>query len=495
MKQKSYGGALGRYQKRNELMKKLACFGLFFIGFLIIGALTNDALTGLAYAALPFGLVIPSDVTDPVKIKELTDDYLAKNGGEAGVAIKEMLHKFNEKQLELTKLINDKADETKIKALQDSLASIKDELNLKVASYNDVVVKQGLAIKELQDQQKKGIKIKSSSFYDTLLEAFSEKSVVDQLNQIKSTGTQTEAIKVKVAIVMGEGNTIGSGSTQYVLTENSGIISVIRKRELTYRQAVSVGSISKSIAVWIEETDEQGTPIFIAEAASKTQLSVKYVEKTESVKKIAVYGKVTTELLSDLPQLVSYIQNNIMRRLDITTEDKLFNALGVGDDPKGMYNYATTFTGGSLGATVAGANELDVIEAVALQVKEAYGNPDTLFIHPSTMSKIKLIKDDANRPIWKDYITTNGVMNVSGLNIVETTAITAGNFIGGDTKVVQLLFREELGIQIGLDGNDFTQNKKTLLAEKRLVQFVSANDTAVLVKGDFTSAIALITLV
>jgi hypothetical protein len=43
-------------------------------------------------------------------------------------------------------------------------------------------------------------------------------------------------------------------------------------------------------------------------------------------------------------------------------------------------------------------------------------------------------------------------------------------------------------MQIGLDGNDFTNNVKTILVEQRLVQFVSANDTQVLVKGTFAVA-------
>ena len=108
---------------------------------------------------------------------------------------------------------------------------------------------------------------------------------------------------------------------------------------------------------------------------------------------------------------------------------------------------------------------------------------------------MKLIKDQADRPVWKDYVTIDGSLKISGMTIIESTAITAGTFVGGDTTAVNLLIREELGIQIGLDGNDFTQNKKTMLVEKRLVQFVSANDTPVLVKGDFATAIAALTIV
>jgi hypothetical protein len=56
------------------------------------------------------------------------------------------------------------------------------------------------------------------------------------------------------------------------------------------------------------------------------------------------------------------------------------------------------------------------------------------------------------------------------------------------------MFSDYLSVQIGMDGNDFTKNKKTILVEQELVQFVSANDTQVLVKGDIATAITALTV-
>lgn len=326
------------------------------------------------------------------------------------------------------------------------------------------------------------------SLKDALTDAFNEKKAEIEL-AVK--GNQSAAIKLSVKAVgtMSVESTIGSGSTQVSITQDTGIISQIRKRELTYLAQVSVGSIGTNRAMWIEETDEEGTPIMLGEGDAKTQLDVQYVEQTMAVKKIAVYGKVTTELMADIPQLVSYIQNNLMRRMDIVLENQYFSGNGIGDNLKGLITYATAFSAGALANTISDANELDVMEAVALQVKTAFGQPNAIFVHPSTMAKIKLIKDSTGRPVWKDYVTIDGSMKVSGMNVIETTAITAGDFVGGDLKVAHVLMRDELGIQIGLDGNDFTTNKKTMLLEKRCVQFVSANDTPLIVTGTFTDAI------
>ncbi len=383
-------------------------------------------------------------------------------------------------------------ESVKNKANSNEVAELKEKLNNSVSKEDFEAVKaEAIRLAEkVTALAENPVKVEGHKTLAGALEAaFAEKA--DEIAEVvKNGGLQKHSLKVTVKTVdaMSVASTIGAGSTQVSITENTGIISPIRKREQTYLAVVSVGSIGTNRAMWIEETDEEGTPVMLAEGAAKTQLDVQYVEQTLAVKKIAVYGKVTTELMDDIPQLIAYIQNNLMKRMDIVLENQLFSGNGVGDNLKGLETYATAFAAGSLANSIPFANELDVIEAVALQVKNAYGLPNAIFIHPSTMAAIKLIKDSAGRPVWKDYVTIDGSMNVSGMRVIETTAITAGNFVGGDLSVVNVLKRDELGITIGLDGNDFTQNKKTMLLEKRLVQFVSANDTGVIVDGDFTTA-------
>ncbi len=388
-----------------------------------------------------------------------------------------------------------KADKTVIEGLTKELNDLKEAIkNAKPENYDTLIQEHAdlmaevKALKETGTSKSEGHK----TLDDALMAAFKEKAT--EIDEAVKNGQKAPIkITVKTVGVMSLASTIEAGSTQVSITEDTGIVSTIRKRELTYLAEVSVGRIGTSRAMWIEETDEEGTPIMIAEGATKTQLDVQYVEQTMSVKKIAVFGKVTTELMADLPQLISYIKNNLMKRMDIVMENQLFSGNGVGDNLKGLSEYATAFTGGSLALSVDTPNELDVLEAIALQVKEAFGIASGVFIHPSTMAKIKLLKDENKRPLWKDYVTIQGEMVISGMKIIETTAVTAGNFIGGDLSVVNVLIRSELGVQIGLDGSDFTKNLKTMLLEKRLVQFVSGNDLAVIVDGDFATAKTAIT--
>lgn len=288
--------------------------------------------------------------------------------------------------------------EGKIKGNFDT-TEIKKELSdltvkfAEITMQKDAVEKLSSQLDEIQSTQKvqENSKSKFEPLSESIFKAFTEPKIAEQLKSIGSGGKQTEPIRVEVtkaAVDLTTLNTIGAGSTQVSLTENTGKITGIRQRAAKYLAEVSTGSIGNSRALWIEETDEQGTPIFIAEGDAKTPLSVKYLEKTQEVQKIAVYGKVTTELMADLPQLMSYIQNNLVKRVVVAIETGLMTGDGAGENLKGFKTYATTFAAGALALAIDNANEFDVLEAMALQVEIANGVPNVVFVHPSTLSKM-----------------------------------------------------------------------------------------------------------
>ena len=390
-------------------------------------------------------------------------------------------------QTAVTQLKSDlEAKLTAIKSLPEGIdvAKMREDLQSLVTGFSELQAK--------MPKQGRDIEPKAKGLAAAIKEAYeAKKGEIDAI--LKAGGNQTAplVLDVKDAIVMGEGNTIGSGATQYTLTSNTGIISPIRKRvERYFAGGVSVGTIDSLNALWVEETDEQGNPIFIAEGNAKTQLSVKYVEKTESVKKIAVYGKVTTEMLADLPQLVSYIQTNLMRRVDVATETQLFTGNGVGLNLKGAATYASSFTGGGLAGSIAKPNDFDVINAIAAQVSAANGVTTGVYVATNVKHRMLSNKTTDGQYLLPAGVTVDAAGNLSvfGIPIIETNALANDNFIGGDLSVLNVRFRQGMTMQIGLDGNDFTNNVKTILVEQRLVQFVSANDTQVLVKGTFAVA-------
>lgn len=432
--------------------------------------------------------------------------------------IKEMLAALEETKSKFLAESKSQTDAAVAKAIEDinaNIATIKqlpDGVDLvKMQSDLEATIK---GFNEYQSANKNKIDLNQhtpKSLSQAIYDAANEPEVKSQIEaMIKSGGKQTaplvlnlKGFSLKDAVTIGMSNTIeavGSAS-HYTLTSDTGIVSTIRKRILTYLSNVSVGALNvdKPYAMWIEELDEQGTPIFIGEGDDKTALSVRYEEREKKAQKIAVHGKVTTEFLRYLSKLVSYVQNNLMKRMDIVTENQLFNGDGNGDNLSGLLGYATAFDGGAglvgdgLAGTVADANDYDVIRAVALQVRNSYGIPSAIFVKEDVLAAMDVAKGEDGHYVMPPFKTADGSV-IGGLRLIPTTALytTDFDFVGGDLSVANVEFLQNATIQIGLDGNDFTKNKKTILLEQELVQFVSANDTKVIVKGTFAAGRALL---
>ena len=388
-------------------------------------------------------------------------------------------------------------EEATAKALEDALAQLKEQETIKAMAKT--LQAQGLAISRIE-ASKLVPNATPTTFNEALKATFDAQA--STLEEVRLQGGlrkgQDLEFEVKAVVNITEELTIIAGATENTLTQNTGVISPIRLRTEKYLQAVTTGTINNRFALWIEETGADGTPVMISEAAAKTQISVLYVEKTQPVQKIAVYSKVSTEMLADLPQLTSFIQNSMLKRVNVAIETQLFSGTGTAPALKGANEWATTFSAGNLANTIAYANEIDVIHAIANQVDLAFGAPNAIFVHPDTLNKIFGLKSTTGEPLYKDYMDwsiggTGRNLVVAGMNVIATPAVTAGSFIGGDMKVLNVLFRESLNIRLTPSGDDPINNLMTLIVEARLVQFASANDTGCLVKGDFATAIAALT--
>lgn len=413
------------------------------------------------------------------EMNELSDDDLGTYLDEKEAFDKATIElKFWEQSEALKKVTDSNPDElkTKLAELETKQQAVIDEHTAMYAMLKGI-----------------GEKPKDGEGYKTMGEAILAK-LMDNKDELEKLSTKDKSAGLSIVVKqidMGVQNTIGAGATQHSITEFTGIISTIRKRELTYLANVTVGTVGTDRAYWIEEFDELGAPIFLAEAALKPQASVNYEEQEERVKKAAVHAKITTEFFADLPQLVSFIQNNLMKRLDIVIEDGLFNGDGLGSNLLGGITVATAFTGGSLADEVDDANDADVVEAIRLQAEEAFHMPNAVFVHPSVVSRIRLLKGSDGHYLIPRFVSDDQ-MNVGGLRLIKTTAVAADEFLGGDLTILQVLIREEIGFEMGLVDDDFITNLRTILAEKRLVQFASVNDLAGLITGTFTAAKALL---
>lgn len=342
--------------------------------------------------------------------------------------------------------------------------------------------------------------VKAESFADHFAKAYAPAQ--KKLEEWKANGHLKAPItfefEMKEVGAMSLASTIANvaSSGQVTISEFTGIVSPIRQRILAYLSNVSVGSIGTQYAVWVEEYDQEGTPVFIGEGIEKTALDVQYKEQRAKVNKIGVHMKVTTELLEDAGYLMSYIQSNGVKRVETVIENQLFT--GNGTDPQlvGLLSKSTTFTGGSMAGKVEAATNWDVIHGIIAQVRAANGIVNGVFVETGQFHVMLSEKDGDKQYILPAGVNFDAQGNLTawGVRIIPTNALTgtAADFVGGDLSVINVRLRNGIQVAIGESGDDFIDNLKTIRIEQRLVQFVSANDVPVLVKGVFATAKAIL---
>jgi hypothetical protein len=465
--------------------------------------LTIGGLTGITSASLPLLVVKamkkkeedeektdPKDFKDYLKEIGVSEEEYNKMDEEDQAEIDEAYGKANKAYLTflITKYGKDanESQKTQLKTIETKIESFELDSKRMLKSLQE----QGKVLAELVDKIKKGgVEDKRNPI---------AKAFEDNKELLIKAADQKEKVSftIKTPVTVGINNTIGAegSASHWLLTAYTGIVSTIRKRILKYLENVSVGTLSpnKPYAMWVEELDEQGAPIFLGEGAGKPQASVRYEEREKKAAKVAVFGKVTEEMLRYLPQLVTYFQNNLMKRLEIKMEDELYNGQGGANQLAGLVGYATAFNGGGL--LTPAPSYADVFRALALQVEKAFGQANAVFVRPEILAQMDVEKaDDSGVYLMPPFRAANG-NEVAGMRLISSTGIPNGvDFVGGDLTVVNVAFTDAIRVEVDRDGTDFTDNKRTMLVEAELVQFVSANDTQVLIKGTMDTAIAAIT--
>jgi HK97 family phage major capsid protein len=420
-------------------------------------------------------------------MENLTIDAVKAVIAEAGEAIKSKAINAEAKANEAF----EKA-ETLLKSLDNVLTKSEAAEMQKQLDALDIAMQKGAVEKE----------VKSEDFRSAFIKAY--EPIQKEIARLKSEPNArlkaplTFEINEKTVGAISLASTISNvaSSGQVTISEFTGVVSPIRQRLLTYLSNVSVGAIGTQYAVWVEEYDEEGTPVFIGEGIEKTALDVQYKEQRAKVEKIGVHMKVTMELLEDAAYLASYIQQNGVKRVETVIENQLFTGNGTSPQLQGLLGKSTTFTGGSMAGGVESATNWDVIHGIIAQVRAANGSVNGIFVETGQYHLMLSEKDADKQYILPAGVTfdAQGGINAWGVRIIPTNALTgtAADFVGGDLSVINVRLRSGLQVAIGESGDDFIDNLKTVRIEQRLVQFVSANDVPVLVKGTFAASKAIL---
>lgn len=394
-----------------------------------------------------------------------------KNAGEKSAGqYKELEAKMSDlqKQIEDGLKAADNSQEVK-----DSLEKMQDHLD-----KLDIKLQKSGSVKGIVKTMDEEVKAK-----------FEEKAVQDAIAELKNNRASSVPFEVKAPATMVLGSYAGNALT----TEIDRVISAAPNRMPLFRNIVNVSTIRGNKVTWVNKEAQEGTAGMTAEGAKKSQISWTYTEESADVKKITAFVKVSKEALDDLDFLRSEINTDLREAIEIKLDEQISDGDGVGQNLKGILQYAPTFTvtGTSFATAVFNANRLDVLRTAVALVKKKRFNPNYIVISPMDAALMDLEKGTDGHYILPPFVTADG-QRIAGVLVIENEAIEEGSFLIGDFTKSNLRIREEININLGYENDDFTKNLVTILAEMRAVHYIKKHHIPAFLQGTFAAAITAI---
>jgi HK97 family phage major capsid protein len=277
----------------------------------------------------------------------------------------------------------------------------------------------------------------------------------------------------------------GSVGDAIVNTRLPGILPLPQRR-MTVRDLLSQGQMDGNTLEYVKETGFTNNAGMVAEGAAKPSSDIQFDLISTSAKVIAHYMKASRQVLSDISQLRSIIDNRLLYGLAYKEESQLLNGDNTGQNLNGIIPQATAY---AAPVTLADLNIMDVMRLAMLQAALAEYPATGHVLHPTDWAGIETLKDTTGR-----YIIGNPQGSTTptlwALPVVATQAITVRKFLTGAFKLgAQVFDRWTARVEIATENeDDFIKNLVTILAEERVALAVYRPEA--FIYGDLDVALA-----
>lgn len=410
--------------------------------------------------------------------KGITKEQFAAKSAEEMAGL---YNEFNEGlNAELVKAIEGKATKADIDSLKEEFNAGRVE---QMKQLNETLKQHGLAIKKLTEAER-ATEAKNVSSIRKGLEANIEK--LKALNSGDMNTAKGAEFSFKAVGDMTIAGNVSGGNVP--VEQRIGGLNVIASRRVRLLDIVSKGTATSNVISWVYQSGPEGAAGGTTEGATKNQIDFNLVVASQSVKKRTAYIKVSTEMIGDIDFMESEIRNQLMRELLKDVEAQVYEGDNSGNNLNGILTTATAFSAGVFALAVDNANSADVLTVAMNQILIANQEPaNYILMHPSEVTKLKLIKTSTTDRRYIDRLALiAGTLTLDGVPIIPTTLVTGDKYLVGNFDLATVYDKGSVAINIGLDGNDFTKNMVTVLAEWRGLVIVKNNDRTAFVTGDFS---------
>ena len=262
--------------------------------------------------------------------------------------------------------------ESRLKSLEDEKNSEKHEELAKavkelkeqsIATLKSALKEQGKVIKGLKDGSISGGKLMET-------EGTIEKALQDNADKFKSAKESKEEfsfdLNLKAVGDMTFANNLSGGNMPQA-QRLAGINNIAEVPNAIYPRMAKL-STSANVIDWVYETGQEGAASGTAEGVLKNQIDNNFVVTSVALLKQTAYFKVSTEMLSDVSFMASWLRNKLIVRLMLRIDSQILNGDGTGTNLNGLVPQATTSAAGTFANTVDLAHDADSL------VVEEYDN-------------------------------------------------------------------------------------------------------------------------
>ena len=245
-------------------------------------------------------------------------------------------------------------------------------------------------------------------------------------------------------------------------------IQELPKQRLTIRNLIAPGHTELPTVSYTVETGFTNNAGVVAEGKLKPQSDITLANKTVNTQVIAHWTRATKQILSDAPQVQSLINSRLIYGLQLKEEYQLLHGDGTGDNLHGIIPQASAFNPPAGLTTPTPTTGIDIIRIAMLQAALAEYPATAHVLNPIDWASIELLKDSEGR-----YLIGNpqGTLTPTlwGLPVITTQSIAYGKFLTGAFNMGAQVFDQwDSRIEASFQGDDFTTNRITFLAEERL---------------------------
>lgn len=249
----------------------------------------------------------------------------------------------------------------------------------------------------------------------------------------------------------------------------------------------SKGNEPASRIDWTDRSTTSGATAVVARGAVKPLLSTDYTDRTAKPVTLAGTSKISKQLRSDFPAIMTEVEEIINYDLSQKVEHEiLFSA-----DPAipGITTKCAAYVATPLDLNVKLPNNADAIRAAILQISLLGYKPNVGVLNPGDAALLDLTKD-ANGNYIKFQI--DGVLKQ--LRIVESKDMPAGHVLVADSTKWKV--KTHGGIEVAIfdqNEDDAMKNKLLIRVERDIYNYVCALHTGSAVYDTYTNIKTAIT--